>query len=889
MVSRPVSFGVSILIALHYNCASRRFAFVLQPHSWKQAIYSWKDSRFPCRQIYRTAPLPRSAHRPDEEDCYLQAFATCPNLDLSTRLPAFVLNITLLTMNNGNQGRPGPIPAPPIHQNGPRSRLPATIVQQPAITQPRNPQMSHQHVHQSYRATPQAQAPHPSASIVPHQLNRVAEQSDLRGENLTEDEYREFLTEYIIYRFEKVESHDLANSNGDQPRGSWANCTRRRLPAVDKQEAKKEINNLNKEDRRKGRTLLEKQRSLASEQQDQLKKLEGDLSNDEQLDSRFQIVLVQVHSTLKPIVDKHESFSRRHNAMKRKVRDKKKYERTSIVAYFKRCPRPEQIPSLLYRQLELEKHQVQQLHERQARQQDMFEQMREQQERERAEESRRVAQQQAHQQQQQVQLLKQQNQLQGQQAQLQKQQALQQQRPQQTQQQQQQQQQVQKHTQHPDRVLTRPQPQGYPMRPGQGQAGQVQMATNRSHQAGHQVAQHHTSPIQANIGRQVPHAVHGVSRVLKGDTIRVNHEHDHRDKNHAHRRQPSIISSESGSLFSEDDSSSCWDSDTGSEKDSDSTPTSIPSRSSGSYRARKPSHSNRHHVHKHLSHHKRRSPNQHHHRPSHKHHESRYSKDPKTSGVDGHRSRRYSLHGEREPPAYILTASDQRVPVRAPHVPQRDVSPVVSAKNIEAMRTQAYHNGRMDQIYEDQARLATVAAESLDARRYQIPPSSTSPTSALRYEPRTAPRPVIVTEREIPSIRHVSHSEVERQLDHQYMDDVFGRLRLADLERGHDVRGIEDDYEILLPDRVPLRRRASFVRVDRSARSSPHWTRAEDDEDWDRVGRGGVLGRERRRDSRSPSALMTAASYRNPFIPEPLRPGRVEHVFSPDLGRQRLF
>lgn len=390
------------------------------------------------------------------------------------------------------------------------------------------------------------------------------------------------------------------------------------------------------------------------------------------------------------------------------------------------------------------------------------------------------------------------------------------------------------------------------------------------------------------MGTQVPHATYGASRIPQEDIIKVIHEGDHGDKKYARRRQSSIISSESDSPFSDNDYSSCWDSDTDSEKDSESTPTTITSRSSSSYSARKPGHSSRHHVHKHLGHPRRHF--QHNRRPSHKHHESRYPKDPQTSGMEGKRSRRYSLHDERESPAYILTASDRPVPVRAPHVPQQDISPVVSAKNIEAIRTQAYHDGRSDQRYEDHARLAAVAAESLDARRYQTPSSSTLPTSALRYEPRTAPRPVIVAEREIPSIRHVSHSEAERQLDHQYLDDAFGRIRLADLERDRDVRGIEDDYEILFPERAPLRRRASFVRVDRNIRSSPHWTRAEDeDEEWDGVGRYGALGRERVRDARSPPPLMTAASYRNPFSPEPLRPARVNHVYTSDLGRQRLF
>lgn len=731
--------------------------------------------------------------------------------------------------------------------------------------------MSHQQAQQAYRAIPQVQAPHPPANVVPHQLNRVAEQSDLRGENLTEEEYREFLTEYIIYRFEKVGSHVVANSNGDQVQGSWANCTRRRLPTVDKQEAKKEINNLNREDRRKGRSLLEKQMSLSSIQQDQLKKLEGDLSNDAQLDSRFQIILAQIHYTLRPIVDKHESVSRRRNVTKRKVREKRKRsERISITAYFKRCPRPEQVPSLLYRQLQLEKHQGQKMQDRQARQNDMVEQMRERQER--AEQARRAAQQQA-QQQQQAQLLRQQNQLQNQQAQLQKQQAIQQQRQQQTQKQQQQQQQAQHH----GRALG-PQ-QAHHIRPGQGKVGQIQATNNRTHQSGRLPAQPHAPGVHANIGNQLPHAAHGPGRVDQGTTIKVPHQNDHRSKGLGHRHDdPSIISSDSDSIYSDDDSSSLWDSETSSEKDTDFTPTSIPSRSSGSYRAGKSGHNSHRHVHKHSSHHRRRSQHRRH-RPSHTYHEPRYHEDSRSAGIDRHRSRRHSLQDARDPPAYILTSSDRRLPVLVPEVPRRSTSPVIPVTNVEAIRVQAYHEGRSDQKYEDRTRLAAAAVESLNARKYRVPPSSSPHSSAPRYEPRTAPRPVIVTEREMPRIRHVSNSEVGRQLD-----NAFGRLRLADLERDRDLRGIDDDYELLFPTRVSDRHRASFVRVDRDVRSSPHWARSEDDEDWNRV------GRDWRRESRSPSPLMTPAPYnRNHFAPDSPSQGRFDHLYTTERGRQRLF
>lgn len=795
-------------------------------------------------------------------------------------------------MNNSgqHQGRSGGTPFPPLPHGGPGGRLSAPAVQQPVIAQNRNIQISHQQIQRDFRAAPQVQAPHPPANIVPHQLNRVAEQSDLRGENLTEEDYRRFLTEYIFYRFEKVEPHGLTSSSGDQSRGSWANCTRTRLPTVDRQEARKEIDSLNNKDKKKGRSLLEKQRSLAPEQQGQLAKLERDLSNDVHLDGRFQIVLAQVHYTLKPIVEKHESISRRHNNKKRKVREKKKrYEPISITAYFKRCPRPEQVPSLLYRQLEIEKHQRQQLQEQQALQQNMMEQMRVRQENERAEQNRRVAEQQAQQQQQQAQLLKQQNQLQNQQTQLQKQQALQQ--------QQQQTQPKQQQAQPQARALTGTKQQAQPMRPDQEKTMQAQGTNHQAQQAGRSASEHQASPAQANIGRnidkQVPHVAHGAGHAERGGNIKVYHENEHHAKERVHRRDRSATSSDSDSIYSGDDSASDWDSDTGSEKDTDSTPTSIPSRSSGSYRVGKKDCSSRHRSHKHLSHHGHRSEYRRH-RPSHKYRESPHSEGNQDFRVDRHHSRRHSLYDERLPRAYLLTASDRRVPVSVSHAPKREASPVIEFDAIDAIRAQAYQDGRTDQRCEDRTRLAVVAAEGLDAQRYQLPPSSSFASSAVRYEPRTAPRPVIVTEREVPRIRHVTQSEVGRQLDRQHFNDAYGRPLIADREGNLDGRGIEDDYEIVFPDRVPLQRRASFVRIDRDPRTcSRQAISPEDDENWDRVDRvdrGRALDTEWHRGPRSPPPAMTATSYhRNPFTAEDLRPGRLDRMYGLERGPQRLF
>lgn len=803
-------------------------------------------------------------------------------------------------MNNNGQPRGHAGANLPSQRTDARAHFAATVTQPPKIAQPKNGQMSQQQIQQDDRTRPQIPVPHPSLNTVPNQLNRVPELSDLRSENLTEEEYREFLTEYIIYRLEKVESLD---STGDPGHDSWANCKRKCLPTVDKHEAKKAISDLNKEDRKKGRSLLEKQRSLTSIQQDQLVRLEKDLTNDVQRDGRFQIILAQIQSTIKP---RDEKLVGRHSNTKRKLQDnkkrKQKYERTSINAYFKRCPRPEQVPSLLHRQLELEKNQGRQVQERQVQEQQAREQvMKEQlkqlqvkdraeearrlaQEKAHAEETRRIAQQQAQQQQQQAQLLKQQNQLQTQQAQLQKQLAMQQQKQEQAQQQQARQQQTQQAQNH-GRTLAVPHQQLHP----QGRTGPANAMNNQSHQADQVAAHNRPQPVQGSIGKQVPPGSHGLSRAEHSNATKVIHGHSHSTKDQGRRQEPSIVSSDSDSQSSDSDASSVWDSDVESEQGSDSAPTSTPSRTSASHHAGRKGYTGYPHVNKQLSHHGR--PAQHNrHRPSHKDLDPRSSGDSQASSLHHHRSRRYSLHDERASSAYILTTGHRRAPLRSPHPSlERDPSPIISAKTVEAIREQAYREGRSDQKYEDQSRLAAVALESLAARRYQ---ASLSSPSVPRYEPRVGPRPVIVAEcNNIPGLlRHVSASEVERRLDRQGFEDELQRLRLDDWRQGHTVvRDLEDDYEMMHARRAPLGRRILFARMSSEVGSDCRWVNQDIQEGWDgmQAGRGGRLDRDQQRDLRSPPR-RSVTSYRNPFSPEPLQQGRIDLVHS-EMGHQRLF
>lgn len=204
---------------------------------------------------------------------------------------------------------------------------------------------------------------HPPRGNIPPQSQRPVVVSDIRPEVQTEEDIREHLTDYIILRFEKVEPYDEYDSDGEL-RATWDKCIRRRLPDVDKADARREIRRLNREDKKKGKTWLEKQNSIGPKAQNQLAKAQRELSLEER-DGRFHTVLAQIDFSLKPVVEKHEKVTRHRSNTKRKIRQKVKYERTSITAYFKRCPKENQIPSELARRIELDKQQSRQRQEQQ--------------------------------------------------------------------------------------------------------------------------------------------------------------------------------------------------------------------------------------------------------------------------------------------------------------------------------------------------------------------------------------------------------------------------------------------------------------------------------------------------------------------------------------------
>lgn len=199
--------------------------------------------------------------------------------------------------------------------------------------------------------------PHPPPDLIPDQVSRFNKVSDLTSKNLTEQQYRDLLSSYTIIRLEKIEPYNGGNTTGEVVKSSWERCTRADLPNMDNEKARHAIQRLNEKDKEykkgKGTTLLEKQKSLGKSAQDQVKEMERDLSAIEDDPQHFHTVLEQIDWKEKLVVEKDEkpSSSRKHATTKKKSHKKERYERVSIHLYFKRCPRPGQVASELYRQV----------------------------------------------------------------------------------------------------------------------------------------------------------------------------------------------------------------------------------------------------------------------------------------------------------------------------------------------------------------------------------------------------------------------------------------------------------------------------------------------------------------------------------------------------------
>lgn len=179
---------------------------------------------------------------------------------------------------------------------------------------------------------------------------------DLTNKHLTEDQFHEILSTYIVINFQKIEPLNKYDSAGQRNKSTWAKCKRSTLANVDNTKARETIQRLNLKDRKqkdRGISLLEKQQSLSQNAQDQIAEQCREFAQFETDQTRFHTVLEQISWTQKSDKDRRSSKKRSISTRKGSVQDK--HEKATITAYFKRCPRPDQVASELYYQLDREK------------------------------------------------------------------------------------------------------------------------------------------------------------------------------------------------------------------------------------------------------------------------------------------------------------------------------------------------------------------------------------------------------------------------------------------------------------------------------------------------------------------------------------------------------
>ncbi|KAL1881411.1 hypothetical protein VTK73DRAFT_4171 [Phialemonium thermophilum] len=238
-----------------------------------------------------------------------------------------------MTGGGAASGRTNP-PPPPFHPQQPiqqRANAANTNIghfQQQA--------QARQQQQQRHAAVP----PPPPRHIIPPHLEQgpSVQLSDIRKERMTENEARDELTTYSIFRFEKAGRPGEYDSEGERVKPTWENVYRQVVSGVSKREAQRRIKSLNETTR----PLSEKLVSLISAQQRQLDKTLEEITSREQ-DNRFVTVLAQIDQQIRP---KRESKSRDRSEGPARSKDggkskkKKEKETVSITAYYKRSPRP---------------------------------------------------------------------------------------------------------------------------------------------------------------------------------------------------------------------------------------------------------------------------------------------------------------------------------------------------------------------------------------------------------------------------------------------------------------------------------------------------------------------------------------------------------------------
>ncbi|KAI0539856.1 hypothetical protein GGR58DRAFT_463027 [Xylaria digitata] len=202
--------------------------------------------------------------------------------------------------------------------------------------------------------------PAPPRNMIPMDLRggSAVEISDISQDFFSESDMRENLTNYAVFRFEKMVDRDGFDDHGQPKRPSWEKAIRTEDRSISKQMAAKKIRQLNSTTR----DAFDKKNTLPRELRGQIDSTLELLMRREADIERFHWVLAQIDHQLRAIKPyysdsvayqsipsrKHRSSAtysfpskRRSHSGSGSHRTKKAYERISLTAYFQRVPRPE--------------------------------------------------------------------------------------------------------------------------------------------------------------------------------------------------------------------------------------------------------------------------------------------------------------------------------------------------------------------------------------------------------------------------------------------------------------------------------------------------------------------------------------------------------------------
>ncbi|KAI0420008.1 hypothetical protein F5X98DRAFT_50473 [Xylaria grammica] len=218
----------------------------------------------------------------------------------------------------------------------------------------------HPQQHAPIGVYPQGHSPAPPApprSMIPLDLRGgpAVQISDISRDLFSESDMKEELTDYIVFRFEKMADKDGFDDQGRPKWPSWEKAIRTEDRSISKPTASKKIRQLNSTTR----DVLDKKNSLPSALKRQIDSTLELLMSREPEIANFHWVLAQIDHQLRTIEPQYSGIayqsipSRRHRgstafrfSSKRgshpgsgSAHSKKVYERISLTAYFQRVPR----------------------------------------------------------------------------------------------------------------------------------------------------------------------------------------------------------------------------------------------------------------------------------------------------------------------------------------------------------------------------------------------------------------------------------------------------------------------------------------------------------------------------------------------------------------------